>query len=128
MAAAHPSRLQLYGTGSASGTAVAQVTIPSAGKLVGVYAELLVTSITAGAVVRIEITKVNNNQIATNGALDPILEIGQAGNFVTSGLAQNGVNQFFPLNVSVRQGEIIYLHATVGGTATYYANFILMYG
>jgi hypothetical protein len=89
---------------------------------------LLITSITASALVRIELSKVPSNQTGTNGALDPILEIGQAGNFVTSGLSTSGLNQFFPLAVPVRQGEIVYLHATVGGTLTYYANFILIYG
>lgn len=121
-------QIQLYATGSATATSVAQVTIPSAGRLTGVYLELLITSITASALVRVELSKVPTNQIAVNGALDPILEAGQAGNFVTSGLSTSGLNQFYPLNISCRQGEIIYLHVTVGGTATYYCNAILIYG
>lgn len=119
--------LQLYATGAATATSVAQVTIPTAGRIVGIGVDFVIDSITDNAIVRLEYSKVPTNQIATNGALDPFLEIGLAGNFVTSGLAQTGINQFFPVDVPVRQGEIIYIHATVAGTVTYYANAILHY-
>lgn len=119
--------IQLYATGSATATSAAQVTIPSAGRIVGVQVELLIDSITDGASVRCELSKVPTNQIATNGALDPFLEVGLYGNFVTSGLAQTGVNQFLPVEVPVRQGEIVYLHVTVAGTATYFFNAIIHY-
>lgn len=121
-------RIQLYATGSASGTSVAQVTIPSAGKIKGVIVDATFLSKTDGAVCRLEFSKVPTNQIATNGALDPFLEIGSTSNFVTSGLDQNAVNGFFPVDVDVRQGEIIYVHATVAGTVTYTVNAILYYG
>ena len=75
-----------------------------------------------------ELSKVPTNQIATNGAVDPFLELGQYSNFVTSGLAVSGINQFFPLSVSCRAGEIVYMHATVSGTVTYYFNGIIIYG
>lgn len=119
--------LQIYGTAAATTTSLAQVTIPTAGKLVGVQFSLLMTSITASALVRAELSKTPTNQIGSNGALDPFFEIGMAGNFVTSGLAQGGQVGFTPFNVPVRQGEIIYLHCTVGGTATFYFNGILWY-
>lgn len=121
-------RIQLYATGSATATSVAQVTIPSAGKLKGVALNATFTSITAGAVCRIELSKVPTNQIAVNGALDPILEVGTSSNFVTSGLDQNAINQFFPLDVDVRQGEIVYVHVTVAGTITYTFNAVIYYG
>lgn len=120
--------IQLYATGSATGTSVASVTIPSAGRIKGIYASLLVDSITDNGFVRIELSKVPSNQIATNGAIDPVLEVGFYGNFVTSGLMNGASNQYFPADVECRQGEVIYLHATVSGTATYYGNFILVYG
>ena|SRR5690242_1413732 len=119
--------IQLYATGSATATSVAQVTIPSAGTIHAVQISLIVTSIVASSLVRLEMTKVPTNQIATNGALDPFLEIGSATNFVTSGLAHNGTPLTIPVNVPCRQGEIIYLHATVAGTATYYFNGILWF-
>jgi hypothetical protein len=119
--------LQLYATGSATATSVAQVTIPAAGRIVGVQIDFIIDSVTDNTLVRVELSKVPTNQIATNGALDPFLEVGQSGNFVTSGLAITGQNAFFPVDVSVRQGEIIYVHATVAGTATYYFNAILHY-
>src|SRR5262245_17457149 len=119
--------LQLYATGSATATSVAQVTMPSQSRVMGIQVAFAIDSITDNAMVRLELSKVPTNQIATNGALDPFLEVNLAGNFVTSGLAQAGINQFFPLDVPCRQGEIVYIHATVAGTATYYFNAILHY-
>lgn len=117
--------LQLYGTGSATANAVAQVTVPVAGILKGIQASLCIDSITDNSMVRVEVIKVPQTQIAVNGALDPFFQIGLAGNFVTSGLAQTGVNQLFPLDVQCRQGEILFLHAVITGTVTYYFNGIL---
>jgi hypothetical protein len=119
--------LQLYATGSATATSVAQVTIPSATTIKGVYVSLLLDSITDNGSVRLELTKVPTNQIAVNGALDPFLEIGAYSNFATSGLSQGGQNFFFPLDVQCRQGEVIYVHATVAGTATYFLCAIFAY-
>lgn len=119
--------IQLYATGAATATSVAQITIPSATTLKGVHLDFVIDSITDNAIVRLEFSKVPTNQIAVNGALDPFLEVALAGNFVTSGLAQTGVNKFFPLSVSCRQGEIVYIHATVAGTVTYYVNAIFSY-
>lgn len=117
--------LQLYGTGSATANAVAQVTVPTSGTLKAIQASLLLDSITDGAIVRVEVIKVPQTQIAVNGALDPFFQLGVLGNFVTSGLAQGGVNDLFRVNIPCRQGEILYLHAVVAGTATYYFNGIL---
>lgn len=87
----------------------------------------MIDSITDNAQVRLEYSKVPTNQIGTNGALDPFLEVAIAGNFVTSGLAHAGVNQFFPVDIPVRQGEIVYIHAQIAGTVTYYANAVIHY-
>lgn len=119
--------LQLYATGSATATSVAQVTIPSSTTIKGVYVDFLLDCITDNGAVRIEFSKVPTNQIAVNGALDPFLEIGLYSNFVTSGLSTSGLNQFFPLDVACRQGEIVYIHVTVAGTVTYYLNAIFAY-
>lgn len=119
--------LQLYATGSATATSVAQVTIPSASTIHAVQINFAVDNVTDNGQVRLELSKVPTNQIATNGALDPFLEVGIFCNFVTSGLSQPGLNQLFPVNVPCRQGEIVYIHATVAGTATYYFNGILWF-
>lgn len=119
--------LQLYATGSATATSVAQVVIPSATTLKAIQISFLVDGITDNGFVRVELSKVPTNQIATNGALDAFLEIGSYSNFVTSGLSENGKCVYIPLSVSCRQGEIVYLHATVSGTATYYFNGVIWY-
>lgn len=120
-------QLQLYATGAATATSVAQITIPAATTLRGVYISLMIDSVTDNAQVRIEFSKVPTNQIGVNGALDPFLEVGVYGNFVTSGLAQNGLCNFVPLAIPCRQGEIVYVHATVSGTVTYFVNAIFAY-
>jgi hypothetical protein len=120
--------LQLYATGSATGTSVAQVTIPASTKIRGAHVNLACNTITDDAQVRIELSKVPTNQIAVNGALDPFLEFGIYQNFVTSGMSAPGVPLLFvPLDVDCRQGEIIYLHATVSGTVVYFCTIILSY-
>jgi len=120
-------QIQLYATGATTATSVAQITIPSATTIKGVYLSFNIDCITDNGQVRLEFTKVPTNQIGVNGALDPFLECGIYSNFVTSGLAQNGQIQFIPLSVPCRQGEIIYVHATVTGTATYFVNAIFIY-
>ncbi len=118
---------QLYATGSATGTSVAQITIPTAGKIRGVQIAMVITSITAAALVAIEFSKVPTNQVGINGATDPFLEVRQTSNFVTSGLSTSGLNQFFPLSVDMLAGQVIYAHATVSGTATYYITALFIY-
>ena len=119
--------MQLYATGSATANAVAQITIPVAAKIKGVQVAFSLDSITDGAAVKLELSKLPTTQIDTNGAQDPFLGLRIFGNFVTSGLAQTGINQFFPLSVDCRAGEIIYVHAEVAGTAVYDVNFIFFY-
>jgi len=119
--------IQLYATGAATATSVAQITIPSSTTLKGIHVSAWFDSITDNAAVRLELSKVPTNQIAVNGALDPFLELAFGGNFVTSGLAHFGINKFYPLSVACRQGEIVYIHATVAGTVTYYFNGIFSY-
>lgn len=119
--------IQLYATGSSTANAVAQVTIPSASRIKGIAVNLEFGSTTDSAEVRCELSKIPTSQIAVNGAIDPFLEVGFRGNFVTSGLAQNGINQFFPVDIECRQGEIIYLHVTIAGTITYKFNAIMHY-
>lgn len=119
--------LKLYGTGSATANGVASVTIPSAGTIRGVQCAVRMNSITDGAQLNIEVSRASAREVAVNGAQQCICEVVAEGNFVTSGLAQFGINQFFPTNVSVVQGQIIYLHALVGGTVVYDATFVISY-
>lgn len=119
--------LKLYGTGSATANAVASVVIPTAGKLKGIQVCMWIDSITDNAQVNCEVSRASAREIAVNGAQQCVVEVSLAGNFVTSGLAQAGVNQFFPVDVPVTQGQIIYLHALVTGTATYNFTAIIHY-
>jgi hypothetical protein len=119
--------LKLYGTGSATANAVASVIIPSGGRIKGVQVALYVDSVTDNASVQCEVSRASAREIGVNGAQQCICEASIAGNFATSGLAQFGVNQFFPVDVPTSQGQIIYLHALVGGTATYVFSAVIHY-
>lgn len=119
--------LQLYATGSATGNAIAQVIIPSSTRIKLAQVALDVDSITDNADVVLEFSKVPTSLIATNGAIDPFLEIRLKNNLLTSGMTLQGVNQSFPCDVECRQGEIVYVHASVTGTATYRVNVIFWF-
>lgn len=119
--------LQLSASGSGTASAVASVTIPTAGKIKGCIAAVGMDIVADNGLVRLELSKVANSQILVNGAQDPFLTLQLYNNLVTSGMSPTGVNQFYPLDIDVRQGELIYVHAAVT-TATYYCSFILFYG
>lgn len=120
--------IKLYGTGSATANAVAQVIIPSRSMIRGALVTMWIDSITDNAQVNCEVSRASAREIAVNGSQQCVLEVSLAGNFVTSGLSTNAVNIFIPLNVEVVQGQIIYLHALVTGTATYNFTANLIYG
>lgn len=117
--------IKLYGSGSATANAVAQVIIPSKTVLRGVSIAFIIDCITDSSGANVELSKASAREIAVNGSQQCIWEGNLFSNFVTSGMGQAGVNNFFPLDVSVVQGQIIYLHASVAGTCTYVisANF-----
>jgi len=119
--------LKLYATGSATGNAVAQLTIPSAATIRAIQYSILADSITDGAFVRLEISRASSTEIAINGAQMAVAEFGTTSNFVTSGLSQPVIVGQIMVNASFAQGQIIYLHAVVAGTVVYYATFILHY-
>ena len=119
--------LKLYGTGSATANAVANVQIPSRGKIRGIQVTLWVDSSTDNAQVNCEVSRASAREIAVNGAQQCICEVSLASNFVTSGLAQTSVSQFFPVSVDVIQGQLIYLHALVTGTATFNFTAVIHY-
>jgi len=119
--------IQLFATGSATGNAVAQVVIPSATRIKAVQIAFALDSITDNGIVRAELSKVPTSLIGTNGAIDPFVSLVLYSNFVTSGIGQNGINTTLPLDVECRQGEIIYLHVAVGGTAGYFFTGVFHY-
>lgn len=119
--------LKLYGTGSATANAVASVQIPSRGRIRGVQLALMADCITDNGAVQIEVSRASAREIAVNGAQQCVIEAAVYQNFVTSGLAAIGINQFFPVSVDVVQGQLIYLHAVVTGTLTYTATAVIHY-
>lgn len=64
----------------------------------------------AGAV---EISQASATEIAVNGAQQAICEVRCFNNLVTSGMTMVSLTGFFPVDVAVKQGQIIYLHAVI---------------
>lgn len=116
---------KLYGTASATANNVANLTIPTAGRIIGVQFAVRYNSITDGGQVDLEVSLASAREIAVNGAQQCVAQIAFESNFVTSGLAQSGVNLFVPVDVRVTQGQIIYLHTVVGGTIVFDATCLL---
>jgi len=119
--------LKLYATGSATGNAVAQVTIPSSGRIRGIQVAVSADSITDNAQASIEVSRASATEIAVNGSQQCVCQVEARNNFVTSGLSPIGINTFYPVDVQVAQGQIIYLHAVIVGTITYFATFLIQY-
>lgn len=119
--------IQIYATASGTASAVAQVVIPVKARIKSIIASLFLDSVTDASIIRVELSKSPVSQIATNGAVDAFFQLGMAGNFVTSGLAQYGVNKQYSLDVDCLAGQIIYLHTFVGGTSVIYFDGILWY-
>jgi hypothetical protein len=86
-----------------------------------------IDSITDGASITAEVSRASAREIAVNGAQQSVAEICTYSNFVTSGLAQSGVNVWAPCKIPVDQGQIIYAHAVVTGTINYYATALIHY-
>lgn len=119
--------LKLYATGSATANGAATIVIPNASTIRGVQWAVRINSITDGAQVDLEVSRASAREVAVNGAQQCVSQVAAEGNFVTSGLAQGGVNAFFPVAVPMTQGQILYLHALIAGTVTYDATVIVHY-
>lgn len=119
--------LKLYGTASASANAIASVIIPSKARIRGVQWCAHITSQTDGSYAFIEISRASARETQTNGAQQCVSEVTIGVNFTTSGLSQNAVNLFAPVDVPVVQGQIIYLHAAISGTLTFRAECLIQY-
>lgn len=116
--------IKLYGTGSATANAVAQVTIPSRSRLVGVQACIRLDQVADNSSVVLELSKASATEVAVNGSQQCVAMWGNYANLVTSGIGMGGINVFYPVDVSLDQGQILYLHAAVT-TSTFYAEIVL---
>jgi hypothetical protein len=110
---------KIYATGSASGNSLAQITLPSKGRIVGVQWAVWYDSITDNAGLVLEISRSASSEIGVNSAQQCVSELAFRQNFVTSGLAPGLANAFFPVDVPMDQGQILYMHGLVVGVITF---------
>lgn len=118
---------KLYATGSATANGVQSVIIPSRATLRQIQWAVRINSITDGAQLNLELSLASAREIAVNEAQQSISEVALEGNFVTSGLSQNGINLIVPCNVPLNQGQLVYLHALIAGTLIYDATLLLWF-
>lgn len=119
---------KVYATGTATGNGVATVTIPANSRLIGIDWSIDINSITDNAELVAELSAASATEIAVNEAQQCLGEIRIFGNFVTSGLAQYGVNKSTPVPaVPFAAGQKIYLHVVVTGTLTYQGGAVLWF-
>ena len=111
----------LYATGAASATPAASLTVQTPNWLVACQWAVDFDCITDNALVVLELSRINAFQGVTLDARDSIATIRWRSNFLTSGLAQGGLNMLQGLNVKLKPQDILYLHANVAGTVTYIA-------
>lgn len=116
---------KLYATGSSSANNVANVQIPSRSRLLGIQFAAYANSVTDDSGFTLEISQASSNEIAVNASQQCIAEVRYFSNFVTSGLAQGGINIFVPVDVTLLQGQLVYLHSNVTGTISYTCSAIL---
>lgn len=109
---------KIYATGSSTANAVAQITIPSATRVVGIQWGIAIDMVADNNQFAAEISLASASEINTNGAQQCLSEIRSYNNLVTSGMVQGAQNLFVPVDVAVKQGQIIYMHVLCT-TATY---------
>lgn len=117
--------IKIYATGSAVANAVASVTIPSRSTLVGVQAAIGLDQVADNSNIALELSRASATEVGVNGAQQSIAVFRSFGNLATNGTPGIQINTFFPVNVELDQGQILYLHSAVCTTTTYYAELIL---
>jgi len=119
---------KMYVTGSASGNGIVTLLVPTAATIVAILWAARFNSITDGAQVNLELSLASASEIGLNGAQQCVSEIAWESNFVTSGLSQNAVNMFVPVRQSMRQGQLLYMHALVAGTVVHTTSALIYFG
>lgn len=115
----------MYATGNSVANAVASVTIPSRGTLVGIQAAIGIDQVADNSNLALELSKASATEVGVNGAQQSIAVFRSFGNLATNGTPGVQINQFIPVNVELDQGQIVYFHSAVCTTTTYYAEIIL---
>lgn len=115
---------KLYGSAAATANGVAQVILPAAGRIKGVQWAVNADMVADNSALALELSRASASEIGVNGAQQCISEIRAYGNLVTSGFPMSMLNYFFPLDIPIFQGQIIYLHCSIT-TCTFYATALI---
>lgn len=117
----------LYASVSATGDNVATYDIVSATRLVAVQWAVHFTSITASSNLVATLSSAAASQFATNNVPDVLSIFVMNSNFVTSGLAQPQGNFLAPVDIALKTGDRIAIHAQETGTIVAAIYALLMF-
>jgi hypothetical protein len=117
--------IKLYAAGSAAANNAANVTIPSATKLLGIQYAIYFDAVADNSRADIECSLASSNEIAVNGAQQCIAQWGFYQSLVTSGMVQSTLVGFLPVDVALKQGQFVYLHVQNVTTVTYFFTGLL---
>jgi len=108
---------QLYKSFTTSTNAGAQLQIIKAGRILGVqWAVAQGVDSGSGEGFILEVSLVPIFQSTTNDARGVVSVVTSELNMVTSGMAMSGLNLFFPVDVPVGAGQLLYLNYLTVGT------------
>lgn len=116
---------KIYASVSSTTNAAASLTIPSRGRLLGIQWAVKFDNATDNAEGVFELSLAAATEVGVNAAQQCISEVAFYTNFTTSGLALGNQNLWLPVDIPVNQGQLIYLHAVITGTATLKGGAIL---
>jgi len=98
---------------AATANAVAQITIPGRCKLKQVVWSFRDNQTGADGEAVLQLSKASATEIGVNGAQQVISNVTLEKDLVTSGMAQGGVHFVHPVDESLDQGQILYVHAAI---------------
>lgn len=114
---------QLYGSASATASAVATLTIRRDCEIVGVGWGVGLDQVADNSRCAVALSVNPTHQIGTNDGMGTILQVEQIGNLVTSGFLPGGLNGFALLPpLAMRTNDVLYMHmliVTTTATATF---------
>lgn len=116
---------QLYGSASATASAVATVTIRRDCEILAVVASMGVDMVADNSRAIAALSVNPTTQIGTNDGMGSLVQLDTLGNLVTSGFLAGSVNCGYLIpNVPLRTNDVLYLHMSIT-TATAQCNFII---
>lgn len=117
----------MYASITASGDALATITIPRRSRLLGVLWSIEGNTLSDADSVKIELSVNSARQVATNDATGIISVASSSVDVTTSGAVKGETNFFHPVDLQFEDGDKLYLHCTEVGTGIWNTRALLYF-